>query len=133
MRAEVHSRRVGGVLIVEVVGLFNQRAAAKVRKVLDAELADRPAVKALLDLRLAAILVDLRDVASDLAVEVALGILADPAYESNCWNYCLSVILAGRTRVPFTDWVHAQHWAEAGCLLLRPTKAFEPANSAGSR
>jgi len=132
VRFEAH--RAGGALVVQVSGLFTRRAAHDLCGLLSEELGRAAAVKALIDLRLAAILTTAADLSAVMtrsgsewpSVGVATGILVDPAYEKLCWQHCLTMMQRGHTRMPFIHLQDALRWLGVAVPALQPTRTFLP-------
>jgi hypothetical protein len=93
------------------------------------ELARQHAVRALVDLRRAVLLIapgDWDAIATQTVQEgppdVALGLLVDPSGEAMAWRYCMGMMQRGHTRVPFTSAEQALRWAGVPHSTLQPAR-----------
>lgn len=128
--ARLSAHRFGGLLLFRAAGLFNESAAQRLQALRRIELARRPAVKALLDLRRAVLLLTKSqlEVLDHGEPALATGLLVDPAYEAMVREYCWSAVTRGMTRLTFTDPSEALRWVEVPVPGLRPLRPFEPAS-----
>jgi hypothetical protein len=116
---KVHQR--GCVLVFEAEGLFKPSDALSLMALVRQQVAECAPVKALIDLRRAVLLLAGADwdamaahALREGAPGVPLGVLVAPVYEAECWRYCMAMMQAGRTRVPFTNPENAQAWLGFG-------------------
>jgi len=130
------THRAGGALIVRALGLLTAASTRKLRAQLRAELEQASVVKALIDLRAAAVLMtedDLNSIFCDdeePPVEVAAGLLVDPAHERMAWRYCMRATRTGRTRLPFVSLPAAEAWLGVRSSPLKPSREFVPKSEA---
>lgn len=121
--------RAGGVLVMVVRGILTIDAARRLRQTAVQENEDRPAVKALLDLR-AALLVassqEVQEFGEGPVVAVPVGLLVDPAQRKLLRNYTRAMELRGYARPLFTDVADALRWVEVPVPALLPLRQFHP-------
>lgn len=135
------THRVGGALLVQISGVLTRQAAFRVRSEVGQELEARPAVKVLVDMRRAALLLapsDLIALVADALVhpmEAPIAWLVDGPQESTAWAYFTPLIDAGYTRAVFTSPEQAQAWVRLPVPtgLLEASRVFEPVSGPCTR
>jgi len=136
-RAGFDFRRHGGMMVVEVSGLFGPAEAAIAAARLGRELTKAHAVKVLFDLRRAVLLMAEDDgplLAQHLRdVGVPVGLLVDPAQRAFAWGVWSEMVDEGRTAVPFLSPARASEWLAVPPESLRSTRLFLPVSQVGGQ
>lgn len=137
MSFTVRFSRHGGSLLAEVSGLYTSEAAMAIRDKINQELAHRHAVKALMDLRKAVVLIPEDDWCTLLEnlgrcpIAAPLGMLVDEESMQQWCRRCMRMVERGFTRLAFDDPAQAARWSAIPAEALASIRPFVPVTSAG--